>query len=59
MIFLALPCILGSPCYYGATCYNNNVGGYTCSCITGYTGTDCQYGMLIIKEITLFRFGFY
>ena len=41
----ALPCNTGSPCYNGATCTNNYVGGYTCKCATGYTGTNCQYSM--------------
>ena len=45
LIFLkALPCILSSPCLNGATCTNNNLGGYTCTCATGYTGVNCQYG---------------
>ena len=44
MIFLkALPCILSNPCQNGAPCTNNNLGGYTCTCVTGYTGTNCQY----------------
>ncbi len=41
----ALPCILTAPCQNGATCTNNNLGGYSCSCLTGYTGTNCQYGL--------------
>ncbi len=40
----ALPCILTSPCQNGATCTNNNLGGYACTCVNGYTGTNCQYG---------------
>jgi len=43
-IHLALPCILTAPCQNGAMCTNNNLGGYTCSCTAGYTGTNCQYG---------------
>ena len=41
----ALPCILSKPCQNGATCTNDNIGGYKCSCVYGYTGTNCQYGM--------------
>ena len=40
----ALPCELNSPCQNGATCTDDNVGGYACTCATGYTGTNCQYG---------------
>ena len=40
----ALPCVLISPCKNGATCTNDNLGGYSCTCATGYTGTNCQYG---------------
>ena len=43
--FKALPCILANPCLNGAACTNNNLGGYTCTCASGYTGTNCQYGM--------------
>ena len=42
----ALPCTLTAPCQNGAGCTNNMVGGYTCSCASGYTGTNCQYGMI-------------
>ncbi len=38
----ALPCILNNPCQNGATCTNDNIGGYTCECATGYTGTNCD-----------------
>ena len=40
----ALPCVLISPCKNGAKCTNDNLGGYSCTCATGYTGTNCQYG---------------
>ena len=43
----ALPCILTSPCQNGATCTNNNLGGYSCTCLTGFTGTNCQFGILL------------
>jgi len=43
-----LPCVLSSPCYNGATCTDNSVGGYTCTCAIGYTGTNCaQYGIFV------------
>ena len=45
----ALPCTLSSPCLNNAKCTNNNLGGYTCTCLTGYTGTNCQYGTGKIK----------
>ena len=37
----ALPCILGTPCANGI-CNNDNIGGYGCSCYTGYIGTNCN-----------------
>ena len=40
----ALPCVLSSPCQNGAACTNNNIGGYSCACVSGYMGTNCQYG---------------
>lgn len=39
-----LPCVLTAPCQNGAACTNNNLGGYSCTCVTGYTGVNCQYG---------------
>lgn len=45
-VTLVLPCTLSNPCIYG-TCYDNYLGGYSCTCITGYTGTNCQYGKLL------------
>ena len=49
----ALPCILSNPCVYGSTCTNNNLSGYSCSCLTGYTGTNCQYR----KFVSFFQLG--
>ena len=44
----ALPCTLNPyTCNSHGTCSNNYLGGYTCSCNTGYTGVNCQYGMRI------------
>lgn len=37
-----LPCQRRSPCQNGATCTNDGSGGYRCTCVTGYTGTNCQ-----------------
>ena len=32
-----------SPCQNGGSC-SNNANRYSCSCITGYTGNECQTG---------------
>ena len=38
-----MPCDLNpTQCQNGATCTNDNMGGYTCVCENGYTGTDCE-----------------
>ncbi|CAF1119416.1 unnamed protein product [Adineta ricciae] len=40
-----LSCDSLRPCYNNATCINNNtvLSGYTCNCLLGFNGTDCQY----------------
>ena len=45
-----LPCILNNPCKNGAACTDDNLGGYSCTCATGYTGTNCEYGNLNKKS---------
>ena len=37
---------LSSPCQNGGTC-TDDVNGYTCACDAGYTGTNCETGMLL------------
>ena len=36
-----------SPCQNGGTC-TDHVNKYTCSCIAGYTGTNCQTGLSML-----------
>ena len=33
-----------APCLNSGTCNTNGLGGYTCSCLTGYTGINCEIG---------------
>ena len=33
-----------SPCMNGATC-TNTVNAYTCGCVAGYMGTNCETGL--------------
>ena len=40
----------GSPCDNGATCVDE-VAGYSCNCVTGYTGTTCQTGQCLLDSI--------
>ncbi|ELU09862.1 hypothetical protein CAPTEDRAFT_135183, partial [Capitella teleta] len=37
---------LSGPCSNGGTC-NNELSGFTCTCIPGFSGSTCK-GMLII-----------
>lgn len=30
------------PCQHGSTCTDNAGGGYTCTCLTGWTGPTCH-----------------
>ncbi len=32
-----------NPCQYGGTC-TDQIGGYHCTCLAGFTGTECQTG---------------
>ena len=36
------PCI-SDPCQFGGTCVDNG-GVYTCVCVAGFTGTNCETG---------------
>ena len=33
-----------NPCQNAGTC-QDNVNGYECACVPGYTGSDCETGM--------------
>ena len=36
-----MPCERQTPCQNGATCSNDGYGGYTCTCLSGWEGTNC------------------
>uniref|UniRef100_A0A8C6V187 Delta-like protein n=1 Tax=Neogobius melanostomus TaxID=47308 RepID=A0A8C6V187_9GOBI len=40
-------CTHHQPCENGATCMNTGEGSYTCTCLPGYTGTNCE---LLMQE---------
>jgi hypothetical protein len=42
-----LPCQQNNPCINGI-CVSNSIffGSSSCSCLTGYIGTNCEYGIL-------------
>ncbi|CAF1140868.1 unnamed protein product [Adineta steineri] len=39
------PCAMTQPCLNSATCHTNASAllGYICACVTGYSGTNCEY----------------
>ena len=39
-----MPCETSTPCLNNGVCTNDNLGGYKCTCLTGFTGTNCQTG---------------
>ena len=39
-------CRQSSPCKNGATCTSTGVSTYSCTCTTGYAGTNCDEGKL-------------
>ena len=41
------------PCKNGATC-NNLDGTYSCACVPGYEGMNCETGMYTIESILLY-----
>ena len=42
-IFIDIDECASSPCQNGGSC-TDEVNGYTCNCIAGYDGTDCETG---------------
>ena len=44
--FLETDACLSSPCVNGATC-SDVATGYTCACVAGFTGRNCETGYLI------------
>ena len=37
-----IPCERQSPCQNEASCQDNGEGGYTCTCLAGWEGTNCD-----------------
>ena len=35
-------CSSHQPCRHGSTCHNDGRGGYTCTCLAGFAGTNCE-----------------
>ena len=47
LIFLSLGFCASKPCYNGGRCFEDS-RGFICSCLAGYTGTQCN-GIYSIK----------
>ena len=45
-----------NPCKNGGTCKDGE-NSYTCTCVPGYTGHDCETGKWEIRDFTLFNCG--
>ena len=43
-----------NPCNNGATC-TDGINAYTCTCLVGYTGTDCQTGIFNKNYFFLYK----
>ena len=41
----ANPCIINDPCQNGATCVETSSSSLTCTCLSGYEGVYCEYGI--------------
>ena len=39
-----MPCDISKPCLNDGICNNDNMGGFTCTCKTGYNGKTCETG---------------
>ncbi len=50
-----VPCAQNDPCLNGATCVSNSpsFGSSSCTCVSGYTGANCQYGIFFSNYIFL------
>ena len=58
MLHYAIPLLVSEvdecgsdPCYHGGTC-TDGTNSYTCACVLGYTGTDCERGAHIYNLTT-------
>ena len=39
-----MPCETSTPCLNNGVCTNDNLGGYKCTCLAGFSGINCQTG---------------
>ena len=44
-----------NPCQNGATC-NDHFNTYNCTCVPGYTGTNCETGAYLCLHVSTFTF---
>ena len=48
IVFVDIDECASSPCQNGGTC-NDAVNSYTCQCVPGYTGSNCEIGKNLLS----------
>ena len=51
-IYLDFDECASSPCQNGGTC-SDDIDGYTCMCIPGHTGDNCETSSILSRRCTL------
>ena len=52
LIFVDIDECANTPCAHGGTC-NDGINTYSCTCVLGYKGSDCEVGKLFLFVILI------